>query len=71
MGIGMSELYRQVRQLIESADESRYSIAKATGVSESSLSQFMAETKGLSQEAIETILTHLGYEIRVQKQRKK
>lgn len=34
-------------RLIESAEESRYSIAKATGVSESSLSQFMAETKGL------------------------
>jgi predicted XRE-type DNA-binding protein len=67
----MSELLRQVRQLIESADESRYSISKATGVSESSLSQFMAETKGLSYEAIEKILAHLGYEIKIQKQRKK
>ena len=67
----MSELYRQLRQLIESADESRYSIAKATGVSESSLSQFMAESKGLSHEAIERILTHLGYEIKLQKRRKK
>jgi predicted XRE-type DNA-binding protein len=67
----MSELFRQVRQIIESAEESRYSISKATGVSESSLSQFMAETKGLSHEAIEKILAHLGYEIKVQKQRKK
>jgi predicted XRE-type DNA-binding protein len=67
----MSELYRQVRQLIESADESRYSIAKATGVSESSLSQFMAGTKGLSHDAMEKILAHLGYEIKLQKQRKK
>ena len=68
--MAMSELYRQVRHLIESADETRYSIAKATGVSESSLSQFMAETKGLSHEAIEKVLAHLGYEIRVQKRRK-
>ena len=67
----MSELYRQVRRLIESADESRYSIAKATGVSESSLSQFMAETKGLSHEAIEKVLAHLGYEIQLQKRKKK
>ena len=67
----MSELYRQVRLLIESADESRYSIAKATGVSESSLSQFMAETKGLSHEAIEKVLAHLGYEIQLQKRKKK
>jgi len=65
----MSELFRQVRNLIESAEESRYRISKATGVSESSLSQFMAETKGLSHEAIEKILEHLGYEIRVQKKR--
>jgi predicted XRE-type DNA-binding protein len=69
-GQPMSELFRQVRQLIESAEESRYSISKATGVSESSLSQFMAETKGLSHEAIEKVLAHLGYEIKVQKRRK-
>lgn len=69
--MAMSELYRQVRQLIASADESRYSIAKATGVSESSLSQFMAETKGLSHEAIEKVLAHLGYEIQLQKRKKK
>ena len=66
----MSELFRQVRQLIQSAEESRYSISKATGVSESSLSQFMAESKGLSHEAIEKVLAHLGYEIRIQKRRK-
>ena len=71
MGMAMSELYRQVRRLIESADETRYSIAKATGVSESSLSQFMAETKGLSHEAIEKVLAHLGYEIHLQKRKKK
>ena len=71
MGIAMSELYRQVRRLIESADETRYSISKATGVSESSLSQFMAETKGLSHEAIEKVLAHLGYEIQLQKRKKK
>lgn len=66
----MSELFRQVRQLIESTGGSRYSIAKATGVSESSLSQFMAETKGLSNESIEKVLEHLGYEIKIQKRGK-
>jgi len=67
----MSVLFKQVRQLIEAAEESRYSISRATGVSESSLSQFMAGTKGLSQESIEKIVAHLGYAIKVQKQRKK
>jgi predicted XRE-type DNA-binding protein len=67
----MSELFRQVRHVIESAEESRYSISKATGVSESSLSQFMAAKKGLSCDALEKILTQLGYEIKVQKKRTK
>jgi hypothetical protein len=67
----MSELFRQVRQLIAASTKPRNTISEATGVSPSSLSQFMAETKGLSHSSIEAILDHLGYEIRVQKRKGK
>ena len=43
----MSEdLLNQLRDIIANAEESRYSMSKATGISESHLAQFMAGTKG-------------------------
>ena len=57
----MSEdLLNQLRDIIANAEESRYSMSKATGISESHLAQFMAGTKGLGHVAVDTLLKHLG-----------
>ena len=64
------ELLNQLRDIIANAEESRYSMRKATGISESRLAQFMAGTKGLGHAAVDTLLEHLGYEIVVKKKRK-
>lgn len=66
----MSELLTNIRQLIEDSGQTRYAIAKATGVSESQLSRLMAGTAGLSIESAQLLLDYLGYEIHVKKKRK-
>ncbi len=64
----MSEqLFELVREIIRSSDESRYAMSKATGISESQLTQFMGGRKGLGNQAMDSLLSHLGYEIRVVK----
>ncbi|MCA9128911.1 MAG: helix-turn-helix domain-containing protein [Planctomycetales bacterium] len=66
----MSEyLLDQLRDIIAKAEESRYSMSKATGISESQLAQFVAGTKRLGHAAIDNLLDHLGYEIVVKKKR--
>ena len=66
----MSEqLFELVRELIRSADESRYSMSKATGISESQLTQFMSGTKGLGNQAMDVLLNHLGYEVALKKRK--
>ncbi|MEC8554657.1 MAG: hypothetical protein VXZ82_06590 [Planctomycetota bacterium] len=67
----MSEdLLNQLRDIIANSTESRYSMSKATGISESHLAQFMAGTKGLGHAAVDCLLEHLGYEIVVKKKRR-
>ncbi|MGB4711365.1 MAG: helix-turn-helix transcriptional regulator [Fuerstiella sp.] len=66
----MSGLFTQVRSLIEDCGDSRYSISKATGISQPQLSSFMAGEKGIGPAALEKLLDYLGYEIRVVKKRK-
>ena len=63
----MNKLFEATRKVIRESGESRSSITRATGVSKSSLSQFMCGTKGLRYQAIEKILAHLGHEVRVMK----
>lgn len=66
----MSEyLLNELRNIIAKAEESRYSMSKATGISESHLAQFMAGSKGLGHAAVDTLLAHLGYEIIVKKKK--
>ena len=67
----MVGLLEQVRETIESSGQSRYVISKATGIGQSQLAKVMAGTAGLSIEAAERLLDHLGYEIQVRKKRKR
>jgi transcriptional regulator with XRE-family HTH domain len=66
----MTELLTNIRQLVEDSGQTRYAIAKATGVSESQLSRLMAGTAGLSIDSAQLLLDYLGYAIHVKKKRK-
>ncbi len=66
----MSEILEQVRQLIESSGESRYSIWKATGIPQGQLSRLMNGQSGLSLDSLERLLQHLGHEFKISKRRK-
>ena len=57
----MSKLSEQLRDAIEQSRASRYKIAKATGVSQSTLSKFVLGTRpGLSFDAMDRVAEYLG-----------
>jgi len=53
----------KLRQVISDSGESRYAIAKATGVSQTSLSRFMARQATLGGAAIDALCVHFGLEL--------
>ena len=53
----------QLRQAIEGCGETRYVIAKATGVDQSTLSRFVNGERGLSMDAMDTLGEYLGLEL--------
>lgn len=63
----MSELFDKVRKAILESGQSPASICKATDVSRSSMSQFLAGDKGLSMDSIDQVLQHLGYRIELKR----
>jgi transcriptional regulator with XRE-family HTH domain len=66
----MKPLSDQLRDAIEKADVSRYELAKATGVSQSTLSKFVLKQRpGLSFDSMDRIGQYLGLVI-VKKQHK-
>jgi transcriptional regulator with XRE-family HTH domain len=56
----------QLRRIIENSGESRYSIAKATGLNESVLSRFMASGRGMSTATLDKLGRYFDLEIRPQ-----
>lgn len=67
----MSELFDRVREVIMESGQPPASICKATDVSASSMSQFLAGDKGLSMDAIDRVLQHLGYSIELKRNKGK
>lgn len=59
----------QIREAIQDADETRYAIAKATGIAESALSRFMSGERGLTTETLDKLAEHLGLEVVKRKRR--
>lgn len=53
----------QVRAAIDGCGVTRYQIAKDTGISESSLSRFVASGRGLSVQALDKVFEYLDLEI--------
>jgi transcriptional regulator with XRE-family HTH domain len=67
----MGDLLGSLRAAIKSSGQSRYQIAKATGVAESVLSRFMSGERGLSIETAERIAAHLGLEVVLRRRKRK
>ena len=59
----MAGLENTIRKAIETSGQSRYRIAKETGVSQAHLSRLMSGERGLSVEMLERLAPHLGLEI--------
>ena len=59
----MKTLSQQIRQAIVRSGVTRYEIAKATGVSQSTLSKFVLGQRGISIEAMDSVGLFLGLSI--------
>lgn len=66
----MSDILSQVRRLIETSGETRYSIWKATGIRQGQLCRLMKGESGLSIRSLERLLEHLGHEAKIVKREK-
>lgn len=53
----------RMRAAIEECGASRYQIAKETGISQSSLSRFVASGRGLSVEALDKLFAYLDLDV--------
>ena len=61
------KLSDEIRVAVDSSGMSRYAIAKALGVAESTMSRFMSGKGGLSMEYIDRLAALLGLHIVVRK----
>lgn len=57
------KLTDQLRQAIDDSGETRYAIAKATGIDESALAKFYNGHRGLSMDALNRLGEYLGLRI--------
>lgn len=53
----------QIREAIQKSGQTRYSIAKATGVGEPTLSRFCNKKMGLTLQTVDILGQYLGFEI--------
>lgn len=67
----MSKILDELKHRIQASKKSRYALSKETGIEESALSRFMAGTRGLSIDSIETLAKALGFEIVMRKRKAK
>jgi hypothetical protein len=63
MGSQEPKLSEKLRAAIKESAVSRYRIAEATGISQSTLSLFCAGKRGLSMTAIDRLVDFLGWEV--------
>jgi transcriptional regulator with XRE-family HTH domain len=65
--MGNKKLSDEIRDAVNASGMSRYAIAKALGVAESTMSRFMSGKGGLSMEYIDRLAALLGLHIVVRK----
>ncbi len=66
-----TKLSDQLRQAIDTCGQTRYAIAKATGISEATLSRFMSAERGLPMKTLDTLADYLELNIQAPKQKGK
>ncbi|MFO0828438.1 MAG: helix-turn-helix transcriptional regulator [Phycisphaerales bacterium] len=59
----MAKLLDRIREAVESSGQTRYAIAKATGIAQSQLSRLVRGENGLTIETAERLADHLGLRI--------
>jgi transcriptional regulator with XRE-family HTH domain len=59
----------EIREAVDSCGQSRYAISKATGLSESMLSRFMAGDRGLSMKALDVLAAYLDLHVATKQKR--
>lgn len=57
------KLSDQIRQAIEQCGQTRYAIAKTTGIDQSTLSRFVSGERGLPMNTLDRLADHLGLTI--------
>ena len=65
------KLSDRLRRIIDGCGQTRYAIAKSTGIAESTLSRFMSGERGLPMKTLDRLADYLGLEIVVRTKRKK
>ena len=63
MGNKRLKLSDQIRQAIDNCGQTRYAIAKATGISEPTLSRFMSGQRGLPMKTLDKLADYLNLNI--------
>jgi transcriptional regulator with XRE-family HTH domain len=66
-----TRLSDEIRQAIDNYGQTRYVIAKATGIDQSTLSRFMAGKRGLPMKTLDTLADYLDLHIVTGKNRTK
>jgi transcriptional regulator with XRE-family HTH domain len=59
-----SKVTDQLRQIVENCGQTRYQIAKATGITEATLCRLVSGERFLSPKALDTLAEYLGLELR-------
>jgi transcriptional regulator with XRE-family HTH domain len=67
-GIKLSD---QIRRAVEGCGQTRYAIAKATGIAESTLSRFIAGERGLPMNTLDQLADYLELSIATKSQRRR
>jgi hypothetical protein len=63
MGKRRIKLSDQIRDAVASCGQTRYAVSKATGISQATLSRFMAGERGLPMKTQDVLADYLGLDI--------
>jgi len=64
------KLSEQIRYAVEHCGQTRYAIAKATGIDQATLSRFVSGERGLPMKTLDRLGEHLGLYVMMNRQRK-
>jgi hypothetical protein len=67
----MRKLSDQIRLAVETCGETRYSISKETGISQSTLTRFMSGERGLPMDTLDILAEYLDLRIATGKRRRR